>query len=155
MKGDVFAQPDKPFILDTATFILADEDIRRVANVDEVPWRDRMNVSEQTDGEVDITIGSILRIVPGTRLVGICKWKDKTAVVKIFYRPGHWRRSLFRDLQGANLLEQSNIPSPDIIHKTFLADKKGGVLLFDYLESGESLAFLIVLLILTVRRLQD
>jgi tRNA A-37 threonylcarbamoyl transferase component Bud32 len=99
-------------------------------------------VVQQTEGEVDITIGSILRIVPGTRLVGICKWKDQTAIVKIFFRPGHWKRSLFRDLQGANLLEQSNIPTPNIIHKTFMADKKGGVLLLDYLESGESLGSL-------------
>ena len=53
MKGDrVFAQPDKPFVLDTAAFILAEEDIRRVADVDEVLRRVRRDVSEKTDGEV-------------------------------------------------------------------------------------------------------
>ncbi len=50
MKGDrVFTQPDKPFVLDTPTFILADEDIRRVADVDEVLRRVRRDVSEKTD----------------------------------------------------------------------------------------------------------
>ncbi len=53
MKGDrVFTQPDKPFVLDTAAFILAEEDIRRVADVDEVLRRVRRDVSEKTDGEV-------------------------------------------------------------------------------------------------------
>ncbi len=43
-KGDrVFAQPDKTFVLDTATFILAVEDIQRVADVDEGHCQTNLN----------------------------------------------------------------------------------------------------------------
>ncbi len=70
-KGDrVFAQPDKTFVLDTATFILAVEDIQRVADVDEVLRRVRREVSEKTNGEVvgpEGPCGAVgqLDIIPG------------------------------------------------------------------------------------------
>ncbi len=88
---------------------------------------------------VDLKIEKILRIVPGRRLIGVSNWKDMPVIVKLFYNPNHFKRHQLRDIKGINLLQQSNVPTPDVLHLATTADRKGAVLIIDYLQEGESL----------------
>ena len=91
-------------------------------------------------GEVELKIETILRIVPGKRLVAVTRWENEPVILKIFFQPGHWKRNLLKDIKGINLLRQSSIQTPGIIHQTTTADTAAGVLIIDYLQRGASLA---------------
>jgi tRNA A-37 threonylcarbamoyl transferase component Bud32 len=91
-------------------------------------------------GEIELKIETILRIVPGKRLVAVTRWKDELVILKLFFQPGHWKRNLLKDIKGVNLLRQSSIQTPDIIHQTTTTDIAAGVLIIDYLQRGASLA---------------
>lgn len=86
-----------------------------------------------------LKVDTILRIVPGKRIVARCTWKNQTVVAKIFFRRGHWKQSMLRDLQGVTLLRQAGIPTPRVIIQTTTADKNGAVLLIDFLKQSTSL----------------
>lgn len=94
-------------------------------------------------GQVDLCIDSILRIVPGKRLIGISTWDGKAVIVKLFFQSGHWQRNLAADVRGINLLSQANISTPEILQQTTTVDKKGGALIIEYLEEGISLTTLL------------
>lgn len=98
---------------------------------------------EKEQSTEEIRIESVLRIVPGKRLVGLSVWQNQKVIVKLFFGPGHWKRNLLSDIRGINLLRQRHIPTADIVHQTNMADTRGAVLLIDYLEQGESLQTLI------------
>ncbi len=93
-------------------------------------------------GEEELRIDSILRVVPGKRLIGVSSWNDSTVIVKLFFQRNHWKRNLQNDLGGVNLLRQHHIPTPDILHQTTTADLGGAVLIIDYLQQGASLSAL-------------
>ena len=107
----------------------------------QVPTPFRLTVQEGQD-EDEIVIESILRIVPGKRLVGLSRWNDQQVIVKLFYNPSHWKRNQLRDLKGCNLLKQAQLPTPDIVHHTATPDQKGGVLMIEYLQEGTTLGTL-------------
>lgn len=83
---------------------------------------------------MELRIDSILRIVPGKRMVGISSWQGKPVIVKLFFHEKHWQRNQSADIHGIELLKQANIPSPKILHQGTTADNQGGVLLIEYLE---------------------
>lgn len=89
--------------------------------------------------EVLLKINSILRIVPGKRIVALCSWKNTTVIAKIFYRRGHWKQSILRDLHGITSLREASIPTPKVISQNTIADKNGAVLLIEYLKQATSL----------------
>lgn len=95
---------------------------------------------DQTDE--DLEIETILRIVPGKRMIAVARWRDKQVIMKLFFQPGHWKRNLLRDLKGVNLLRQADIPTPDILHQTTTADARGAVLIIEYLQRGVGLSLL-------------
>jgi len=90
-------------------------------------------------GESMLKIETILRIVPGKRIVAMSHWKDQTVLVKLFFRRGHWKQNMLRDLTGLTLLRQATIPTPKIFSQTATADKHGAVLFIEYLTQGTSL----------------
>lgn len=92
---------------------------------------------------LDLRIESILRIVPGKRIVAISQWRNRSVIVKLFYQPGHWKRNLLSDIRGINLLTQSKIPTPEILHTATLVDNQGAVLLIEHLTEGTSLTSLL------------
>ena len=93
--------------------------------------------------QIDLRIESILRIVPGKRIVGLSQWQNKQVIVKLFYQSGYWKRNLLADINGVNLLSHSRIPTPNILHQATLTDNQGGVLLIEYLDDGVSLLSLL------------
>lgn len=93
--------------------------------------------------EVMLRVDSILRIVPGKRIVALANWKDQIVIAKLFFRRGRWKQSMLRDLKGITLLRQASIPTPKVISQTTTADKQGAVLLIDYLRQSTSLLALL------------
>lgn len=86
-----------------------------------------------------LKINAILRIVPGKRIVAECVWKNQKVLAKLFFRRGHWKQSMLRDLKGITLLLEAGIPTPKVIVQTTTADNSGAVLLIDFLKQATSL----------------
>ncbi len=94
------------------------------------------------NGELELNIDSIIRIVPGKRLVALSHWQNRTVVVKLFFQSNHWKRKMLRDIAGINLLTRARIPTPDLLLQTTIADNKAGIVVIEYLQRGASLATL-------------
>lgn len=89
-------------------------------------------------GEAMLKIEAVMRIIPGKRIVALSTWKEQPMLVKIFFRRGHWKQNMLRDLTGLTLLRQATIPTPKIFSQTTTADKQGAVLVIEYLQQGTS-----------------
>ena len=108
----------------------------------DIPTPFHVSVSKDQQ-QIDLRIESILRIVPGKRIVGLSQWQNRQVIVKLFYQSGYWKRNLLADINGVNLLSHSRIPTPKILHQTTLKDNQGAVLLIEYLDEGTSLMSLL------------
>jgi tRNA A-37 threonylcarbamoyl transferase component Bud32 len=97
---------------------------------------------ETEQGAVELKIDSLLRIVPGKRLVALSAWQNRTVIVKIFISNNRWKRGMLKDIAGINRLKQAHIPSPNLLLQTTTSDRKAGVLVIEYLRQGASLAAL-------------
>ncbi len=97
---------------------------------------------ETEQGAVELKIDSLLRVVPGKRLVALSTWQNRTVIVKIFISSNRWKRGMLKDIAGINRLNQARIPNPDLLLQTTTSDKKAGVLIIEYLRQGASLATL-------------
>jgi len=97
---------------------------------------------ETEQGAVELKIDSLLRIVPGKRLVALSAWQNRTVIVKIFISNNRWKRGMLKDIAGINRLKQAHIPSPNLLLQTTTSDRKAGVLIIEYLRQGASLAAL-------------
>lgn len=98
---------------------------------------------ESEQGALQLKVDSLLRIVPGRRLVGLTTWQDQTVVVKLFINSNRWKRTMLRDINGINTLRQARIPTPNLLLQTNTLDNKAGALLIEYLHQGSSLAALL------------
>lgn len=106
-----------------------------------IPTPFSINV-EAEQGVVELKIESLLRTVPGKRLVALSTWHDRVVVVKLFINSTRWKRALLRDIGGINTLRQARIPTPNLLLQTTTTDNKAGVLVIEYLREGTSLAAL-------------
>ena len=97
---------------------------------------------EAEDRKVELKIDSLLRIVPGKRLVALSTWQNRTVIIKIFISSNRWKRGMLKDIAGMNKLKRAQIPSPNLLLQTTTSDKKAGVLIIEYLRQGASLATL-------------
>lgn len=89
--------------------------------------------------ETMLKIESVLRVVPGKRIVAKCIWKNQTVVAKLFFRRGHWKQSMLRDLSGITLLWQAGISTPKVVNQTTTTDKNGAVLMIEFLKQATSM----------------
>jgi len=106
-----------------------------------IPTPFSINISTE-QGEAEMKISSLLRVVPGRRLVALSSWKNRTVIVKIFLSNGRWKQNMLKDIAGINQLRQARIPTPKLLLQTTTADSSAGVMLIDYLHDGVSLATL-------------
>jgi len=95
---------------------------------------------EAEKGAVELKVDSLLRIVPGKRLVALSTWQNRTVIIKIFISRKRWKRGMLKDIAGMNKLKRAQIPSPNLLLQTTTSDKKAGVLIIEYLRQGASLA---------------
>lgn len=103
-----------------------------------IPTPFRLPVEDE-QGQVTLEIKSILRIVPGRRLVALARWRDREVIVKVFFHARHWKRNLLRDVEGIKLLIEAKIPTPKLLSQLSSEDNRGGVLIIDYLQQATSL----------------
>ena len=97
---------------------------------------------ESEQGVSELKIESLLRTVPGRRLVGLSTWHDRVVIVKLFINRTRFKRGMLRDIAGINTLRQARIPTPNLLLQTTTPDNKAGVLILEYLRDGTSLAAL-------------
>ncbi len=86
-----------------------------------------------------IKINEILRIIPRKRLVAKATWQGTKVVAKIFFAPLRWKRNLSRDISGINLLRESGLRAPAILHVGETAEKKGAALILELVEDAKTI----------------
>ncbi|MDR2786961.1 MAG: lipopolysaccharide kinase InaA family protein [Candidatus Accumulibacter sp.] len=111
---------------------LSSDELARSGRGPATPFRAR-----GADGE-DIAVLRLLRVLPGKRLVGEARWRDRRVLVKLFVsRSGgrHWAR----ERQGLALLREAGLPTPEVAGAGRL-DGGGYFLMTEFLEASRTLA---------------
>lgn len=85
----------------------------------------------------ELLIESWLRVLPGQRYVGRALWNGRHVLAK-FMVGSKAQRHHRREAAGAQLLADRQLPTPSLIAQGW-QEGKGGWLLFDWLDSAESL----------------
>lgn len=106
-----------------------------------IPTPFSINIKTE-QGPAELKIDSLLRAVPGKRLVALSNWQNRAVIVKIFIHGNRWKRGMLKDISGINRLKQAGIPTPNLLLQATTADNKAGVLIIEYLNQGTSLATL-------------
>ncbi len=78
------------------------------------------------------------RIIPGKRLVAFGRWNNRPVVAKLFFSR-QAKQHQQRDLKGAKALKRAKIPSPALLHVDATKDQSIHLLIFERIESAESL----------------
>lgn len=89
------------------------------------------------EGEA-ITLISLLRVLPGKRIVGEARWRDRRVLAKLFVA-GHNSRHWERERQGIEALCAAEIPTPEIVGAGRL-EGGGHFLLTEFLDESRTLA---------------
>ncbi|AYF89737.1 lipopolysaccharide kinase InaA family protein [Pseudomonas sp. JS3066] len=84
-----------------------------------------------------LELQSLLRVLPGQRYVGVAVWQGRRVLAKLLVG-GKAERHFHRELSGARALHEHGIDTPELLSEGHQAGQ-GGWLLFEYLESAESL----------------
>ncbi|MCY1284405.1 3-deoxy-D-manno-octulosonic-acid kinase [compost metagenome] len=84
-----------------------------------------------------LELHSLLRVLPGQRYVGVALWQGRKVLAKLLVG-GKAERHFQRELAGVRALHGQGLDSPALLAEGTLAGQ-GGWLLFEYLESAESL----------------
>ena len=86
----------------------------------------------------EIKCKELLRIVPKKRLVFKGEYRNKNVIIKLFIHNSRAKKHWQRECQGADLLKNNNIASPEIIVRD-ISDAGIYFIIFAYIE-GQSLA---------------
>jgi tRNA A-37 threonylcarbamoyl transferase component Bud32 len=98
-------------------------------------------VLDATDERSELECTTILRHLPGKRLVCSGTWHRQQAVVaKIFIDSSGAERHYQSELQGINALEDAQIPTPKLLFRGTLTDGLAPLLLFQKMEGFETLS---------------
>ncbi len=91
----------------------------------------------QLPGCDGLTLISLLRVLPGQRYVGLAEWRGRRVLAKLLVG-AKAARHFARELEGARLLADQGLPTPQLLAEG-LREGEGGWLLFEYVEGAESL----------------
>ncbi len=91
----------------------------------------------ELSGAASLHVDSWLRILPGQRYVGRARWNGRQVLAKLVVG-GKAQRHYRRERAGAKLLGDQHLPTPALVGQGWQAGE-GGWLLFDWLDSAESL----------------
>lgn len=86
----------------------------------------------------ELTLLSLLRVLPGKRIVGEAGFDGRSVLAKLFVAPGserHWRQ----EADGLDALRAAGIPTPAVLAAAALAGR-GHALLTEFLIDARSLA---------------
>jgi tRNA A-37 threonylcarbamoyl transferase component Bud32 len=87
----------------------------------------------------EIVIEKLFRVIPGRRIVGLCEYKGRQAVAKIFFHPRYWKRHLKREMRGNGLLADAGQSIPRSVETLRSAKHNGGILLTEFLVGSVTL----------------
>ena len=90
----------------------------------------------ELDGE-PMLLERLLRVLPGQRYVGLARWRGRAVLAKLLVGT-RAERHFQREREGARLLAEQGLVTPELLAEGFAAEQ-GGWLLFDYLDGVESL----------------
>lgn len=85
----------------------------------------------------ELVVEQWLRVLPGQRYVGQARWKGRTVLAKLMVG-NHAHRHYIRERDGAALLAEQGLPTPELLSEGWKAGE-GGWLLFDFLLDAQSL----------------
>ncbi|NQD94532.1 serine/threonine protein kinase [Pseudomonas sp. CrR25] len=85
-----------------------------------------------------LQMSCLLRVLPGQRYVGVAQWQGRAVLAKLLVG-GKAERHFAREVEGARLLAEQGLATPQLLEQGFQAGE-GGWLLFDYLAGARSLA---------------
>ncbi|WP_445180022.1 lipopolysaccharide kinase InaA family protein [Pseudomonas sp. McL0111] len=88
-------------------------------------------------GAADLQLLSLLRVLPGQRYVGAGVWRGRPVLAKLLVG-SKAARHFQRELDGVRLLAAQGMTTP-LLLADGLKDGEGGWLLFEFLESAQSL----------------
>lgn len=88
-------------------------------------------------GSAVLTLQRLLRVLPGQRYVGLAEWRGRPVLAKLLVG-AKAARHFQRELDGARLLDEQGLPTPQLLADG-LREGEGGWLLFEYLDGAESL----------------
>ncbi|WP_137887102.1 lipopolysaccharide kinase InaA family protein [Pseudomonas sp. 2FE] len=103
------------------------EQLRRAGRTPSLPLE--LNVAGQP-----LRLDSLLRVLPGQRYVGQAEWQGRPVLAKLLVG-GKAARHFARESEGARLLAQQGLCTPQLLAQGFRAGE-GGWLLFDYLTDA-------------------
>jgi tRNA A-37 threonylcarbamoyl transferase component Bud32 len=114
----------------------------------DLPWKKLARASKETiplpfqltltDSDSPLLCEQVLRIVPGRRLVAFATWNDQDVVAKLFYG-GDAKRHVQNDIDGIEILQNANVPSPKILYKGSAHKSRIQVILFEKIEESVNL----------------
>lgn len=85
----------------------------------------------------ELIVEQWLRVLPGQRYVGRARWNGRTVLAKLMVG-GNAHRHYIRERDGAALLADQGLPTPELLSEGWKASD-GGWLLFDFLLDAQSL----------------
>lgn len=91
-----------------------------------------VQLTEQT-----LQLDSLLRVLPGQRYVGAAQWQGRRVLAKLLVG-SKAARHFQRELQGAQALAASGLPTPPLLDAREVPGQ-GAWLLFEYIEQAQSL----------------
>ncbi len=81
-----------------------------------------------------LTCISILRNLPGKRLVAFANWQGQPVIAKIFYHRARAHLHAYREQNGNQALSESNVLTPTILYAGQDSSKSLYVLIFSYVQ---------------------
>ncbi len=88
-------------------------------------------------GSAELTLLTLLRVLPGQRYVGAGVWRGRTVLAKLLVG-SKAARHFQRELHGVRLLADQGVTTPRLLADG-LQEDEGGWLLFEFLENAPSL----------------
>lgn len=93
----------------------------------------------QLEDDAILNIDTVLRILPGKRLVAIAEFNQERIVAKLFFSKKHALYHAKKETQGAQNLAKMKIPSPNLLTTILSKDKTVHILLFQHLANADNL----------------
>lgn len=104
-----------------------------------VPFQLEVKPDSGRGRPLQLEVVRLFRLLPGNRLVGLTRFEDEPALLKLFFQPHHFNRHLEREQRGNRLLMEARVSTPPLLDTGLLADGKGAFQLTRYLADARSL----------------
>lgn len=113
--------------------VLSCKDLRAASYGFDSPFRLKL------EGEQELTVERVLRIIPKRRMVVLGNWQGRAIVAKLFFAEKNAAKHMDKDVAGIQRLLDNKIPTPRIYAKTLTEDKQTQVLILQHIADSQNL----------------